>query len=489
MKRPSQHIIDAKGETLMRSVLQPSGWVINSVQTDYGIDFDVEVFYEHESTGVFFKVQLKSSENTNYSAQKDFISQRIKIESAHYLCREVRTPVILIHADVLQGRVFWFTPQLDPEKIELLSTQSEQDSITLRIPTSNLLPETIALLADAVAQVETVLASRAITHVSIPDFLGNVEGHIDADQFILEVQDKSDALRLQKASRLFVAREFEEVKKLADKVLRNSAASVHNKFWALLITERTEIWSQARAGAPQAIIPATHLKISKQLQLLTRDGPSHLKFFALIARKAAELEHLAFQDMGLFMAWETGRQKGDTGGHSMTDIAIRRTGVTHKLNLLHRQCVRLVNYAAGFRLRPALSVALLRIVKGMALYRFRLEADGMHDLAQEHLRVAFEICSRVRDIALSVKDDYALNEASSTVMLLALGSNIDVARWAKETIAQIGNEDIRADALARFERDLRRIHGQPVEGDMYGEPTETQIKQNIKSALEADTLE
>ena len=489
MKRPSQHITDTKGETLMRSVLEPSGWVINSVQTDYGIDFDVEVFYEHESTGVFFKVQLKSSENTHYSAQNDFISQQIKIESAHYLCREVRIPVILIHADVLQKRVFWVSPQLDPGKIELLSTQSEQDSITLRIPTSNSLPETIALLAEAVGQVETVLASRAITNVSIPDFLGDVEGHIDADQFIFEFQDKTDALRLQKASRLFVAHEFEEVTELANKVFRNSEASVHNKFWALLITERAEISSQARAGAPQANIPATHLKVSKQLQLLTKDGPSHLKFFALIARKAAELEHLAFQDLGLFMAWETGRQKGDTGGYSMTEIAVRRIRVTYKLNLLHRQCVRLVNYAAGFRLRPALSVALLRIVKGIVLYASRLAADGMNDLAQYHFRLAFEICSRVRDIALSVNDDYALNEASSTAMLLALGSSIDVAQWTKETIAQIGNADIRADALARFERDLQRIQGQPVEGDMYGEPTETQIRQNIKSALEADTLE
>ena len=49
--------------------------------------------------------------------------------------------------------------------------------------------------------------------------------------------------------------------------------------------------------------------------------------------------------------------------------------------------------------------------------------------------------------------------------------------------------DIRADALARFERHLQRIQGQPVEGDIYGKATEAQVEQNIKSALEADPLE
>ena len=205
----------------MKSVLQSSGWAISSVQEDYGIDYLVEIFHANESTGVFFKVQLKSSGKTSYSAQNDFISQPIKIQSANYLCREVRTPVILVHADVSQKAVFWMAPQLDLETIERLRAQSDKGTITLRIPSSNSLPETIIQLAEAVNQVETVLACRTIVSVPIPDFLSDVEGHIDADEYIREVQDKSDALRIQQATKLFQAGKFEEVEEIVNKVLKN----------------------------------------------------------------------------------------------------------------------------------------------------------------------------------------------------------------------------------------------------------------------------
>ena len=69
MKRPLQHVLDSQGETLLKSVLEPLAWAVNKVEHDYGIDFDVEIFNNNESTGVFFKLQLKSSQNTKFSAK------------------------------------------------------------------------------------------------------------------------------------------------------------------------------------------------------------------------------------------------------------------------------------------------------------------------------------------------------------------------------------------------------------------------------------
>jgi len=479
MKRPNQHVIDSLGEGLLRSVLEPLGWAVNKVEQDYGIDFDVEIFQNNESTGVFFKVQLKSSKNTRYSAQGDFISEQLGIQNARYLCNELRNPVIVIHADIETKAVYWAAPQLDVEAIEKLCVLTEQDTITLRIPTTNLLPDTVGFLLGAIGQVATVLASRTIMEVPVPDFLSNVRGQIDPDEFIRHVQDKTDAMRLQKAQELFRNEKFEEVQELVSEVLENKAASTPSKFWALLISEQNEILSQAKAGAPQHVFPKTHVKIGRQLQILTRDGPPHLKFFALIASKAAELESLAYQNLGLYMASQITPKD--------PYVAVRRAAVLLKLNLLHRQCIRLVNYAANYRLRSALPLALLRIVDGIAFYTTQFEFEGVLDIVETHRRVAFEICRLVRWIASSVGDDDSLSRASVAAMLITRDVNSEIVAWAREVVAEIGDDSIRSDALERFERHLQRIQGKQVKGD--GPATEKQILENIQSALSADQSE
>ena len=71
MKRPAQHETDASGSRLLREVFEGFGWAVNKIEHDYGIDFDVQIFRDHEATGEWFKIQLKSSEEPSYSAGGD----------------------------------------------------------------------------------------------------------------------------------------------------------------------------------------------------------------------------------------------------------------------------------------------------------------------------------------------------------------------------------------------------------------------------------
>jgi len=121
----------------MRSIFEPLGWAVRKLEKDNGIDFDIEVFDNFRSVGVFFKVQLKSSEWTRYSESKEFISQRLEISNAEYLCREVRLPVVVIHADIKAGRTFWYAPQLINQELQESIAQNNRNSITLRMPTAN----------------------------------------------------------------------------------------------------------------------------------------------------------------------------------------------------------------------------------------------------------------------------------------------------------------------------------------------------------------
>jgi hypothetical protein len=119
MQRPEQHRINAKGELLLRSAF-PSTWVVRKIEQpdDYGLDFEIEVFSDEQggchSTGFTFKVQLKSSGHSRYPSSHASVSVSLKQKRIAYYCHEVNAAVLVIHADVAAGRLFWIAPQLAP---------------------------------------------------------------------------------------------------------------------------------------------------------------------------------------------------------------------------------------------------------------------------------------------------------------------------------------------------------------------------------------
>src|SRR5580658_3460373 len=130
MKRPEQHVTDTLGVAQMRACFEGLGWTVNKIENDYGADYDVEVFQNGQTTGIAFKLQLKSSRSTAYSSASDFIAEELNFANAVYMCREIRTPFLLLHADVESGRTFWSAVQLDIAVLKALTTASSQKTIT-----------------------------------------------------------------------------------------------------------------------------------------------------------------------------------------------------------------------------------------------------------------------------------------------------------------------------------------------------------------------
>src|SRR5579863_121858 len=184
MKRPDEHVIDTLGQAQLRAVFEPLGWTVNKIENDYGADFEVEIFRAGESTGGVFKVQLKSSKSTGYSSAGDFISQELAIDSVKYLCSELRSPVLLIHADLGSGRTFWIGPQLDLAALKKLAEGTQKTTVTLRIPTANELPGSIDALLVSVAQAEEILASRVLISAPALEFAEAVRDRIDERKLI-----------------------------------------------------------------------------------------------------------------------------------------------------------------------------------------------------------------------------------------------------------------------------------------------------------------
>jgi len=93
VKRPEQHETDSEADVIFRAAF--AKWAVTPSERDYGWDYLVEFFKEHESTGMFFTAQLKGSRHTEYSADGSFISQALEQDSADYLARQLQQPTFL----------------------------------------------------------------------------------------------------------------------------------------------------------------------------------------------------------------------------------------------------------------------------------------------------------------------------------------------------------------------------------------------------------
>jgi hypothetical protein len=159
VKRPEQHVTDSEADGVFQGVF--ADWSVNGSKRDYGWDYVVEVFRNGESTGFLFNGQLKGSRHTEYSADGSFISQELEIDSADYLARQLRQPTFLFHADVAAKKLFWSAIQLDQRVLDVLE-QGNAKSLTVRIPTANVLPERFERFLQDLTQSQMVVVSRIL---------------------------------------------------------------------------------------------------------------------------------------------------------------------------------------------------------------------------------------------------------------------------------------------------------------------------------------
>ena len=481
MKRPIQHVTDSVGEAQLRTALSPLGWTLNKIDHDYGIDFDVEIFRDGKTTGVTFKLQLKSSIATAYSASRDFVSQPIHIEQAVYMANELRTPVILVHADITMRKSFWCAPQLDDSLLRRAASPGGAETTTIRIPTTNTLPESIERLLRTLADIEAVLASRVLIATKTIDFVKAIDGRVDKDQLSRELKNKSDAIKLEQAQTLFVAGSFEEATKKISLVLGSEDAAVESKFWALLIAERIEFIQTGKRQAPQGYLFDIPLAFADRLWSLTKKGPPYLKFYSMIARKAGELGVLVHRDYGMFMNWRVNKDTGDP--FWKLQLSFQRAQTWRELALKYNHCLRLARYAVNSRYRWALPDALLRIVRAVALFIQRLDQEGFKAQAEKYSASALQLCRLTAWIALD-NDDF---DSVTGAALNAITATTDISStetWARKTIEAITDLDKRNAAIDIVDRAVKRVKGEEVEGDIPATPR--QIYENMATALGID---
>ena len=485
MERPPQHVTDSLGESQMKSIFEPLGWVVNKLPNDYGIDFEVEVFENYRSTGASFKIQLKSSVATKYSTSGKFISQRMSRKNVERICHEMRTPVFLIHADVKKQKTFWLAPRLDSAVIQKLTlTGKPRGTIMVQIPCANALPETLGDFVEAITQMQNVVAAQVIVATTVPDFVKFVHRQFPAAQLIRTFQDKKDGVKLEQAQKMLRERKYKEALTWVESIINDPDASVDSKFFAIVGVERVQDTILIRAMAPSVERARLHTETARRLQQLARKGFPHLKFFALIARKAAELGDLIERDYSLYL---NSKSTGEaTNPFWRLRLASLRVGVYSQIADRYNHCMRLVRYAANSSYRWALPDALLRIARTTALLIARLRFEEMREAAELYSASALQICRLAVWIAFETHDERPLSSAVSAALTTAWTANDPQVQWARETIGLIKDLQIRDDAEYLFEANMRRIRGQPVEQGIGEEEFPRQIIQNMAAARGID---
>jgi hypothetical protein len=483
ISKTEEHEINRAGKRLLREVLEQLGWVVNDVQEDYGIDSNVQVFEGKSPTGVWFHVQLKSSASSNYAADRSFVSQELFIRHAQHYARDMREPVLLIHADVVVKSAYWYAPQLDHRLTGVLG-QTGSQYITVRIPTRQQLPETAPELLENLNRIYLLLASRELTSASNRNFAESIKDLPDQAALHRAFQEKNDTLKLQKIVDLVRQMRLDEAKPRAELVLADPDSAIETKFWARIQLEGIEFSQTFRADKPQSELPKLALAHAKELQKLTHSGPKYLKFYSLIVRQAAELEILTHENSSLFMALHQHLRRY---GNPMVALAIyeRRSALTKRIVSKYNQCVRLARYAIKFPDRWMLGRALVKIVHGIGRYLITLHSEKNFEAENAFAQAGLQICKIAAWICEETGDAEGFVLAILGALMTAQSTDSDAYRWAKQAGERISDPAIRSDALLRIERAVKRWKGDDVEGDHYGDVA-WQILQNMATALGVD---
>jgi len=487
IQKSVQQDIDLEGQRLLGQALGPLGWVINKIENDFGIDYDAQVFVNGSPCGLWFKIQLKSSAHSEHSSDGSFISQELSADHARHYALELRDPVFLIHADTHAKKVFWCAPQLDDELISKLTDGRVSSTVTARVPSSNLLPDTAEALLRTVEELYLTLANRTLADSSVSGFAESLKHQPGEVALREEFQHKNDALKLRKVHELLVARRYPEARSSAEVIFSDPDSSIENRFWALEQIGDIDWGEAVSQDRPQSELPLIHLKNAKALQALSKPGPPHLKFFALIVRKAAELDQLVIDNWGLTILLH--QHRGPAGNPFMAlkayaDYAVSTRRVIAKYN----QCLRLARYATDFRGRWILPRALNRIVQSIASFIGRigrLEFTEIGGTASQFHASILQICKLMAWIAEESDDQDALAMAAVASLLPVSSQDTDAFRWAVRTLDRITDSDIKGRATKVMERHIRRWKGEAVEGDRYCDPAQ-QLVENAAASLGID---
>jgi hypothetical protein len=487
IEKSEQQDIDRQGKRLVRDAVEQLEWVMTEIQEDYGIDYDVQVFVNGSPSGLWFKVQLKSSASSDRSADGTFISVQLDLDHARHYAIELRDPVFLVHADVESKEVFWVAPQLDNDLVRKLNRGENTSTITVRVPTSNLLPVTAQQVLKTVEQLYVVLGQRTLARSSMASFADSLKYQPGEQKLRDEINRKSNLLRLRRIRELFVQRQYTEARTRARVIISDPDSLIEDRFWAQEMIGSIDWGDALNENRPQADLPLIYLENATTLQRMSKRGPSHLKMFALIAKKAAELDRLAVENWGLTILLHQHRTPAGNPLMALNAFAAQALS-TRAVIKKYNQCMRLVRYASDFRGRWFLPRALSKIPMAAASFIARIgqmEEMQLGDRGAQFRSSVLSIAKLIAQIGEESGDQEAISLAIGSALITTRSVDTDAFKWVGSALDRITDPEEKAEAIGIVEHQMMRWKGQRAEGDYNPDPY-VQLLENAAASLGID---
>jgi len=484
LKRPEQHITDAQANAIFLEAF--SEWAVNPSQQDYGWDYVVEVFRNGSSTGLSFNAQLKGSLHTNYSSDSTFISQSLDRDAVDYLARQLQQPTFLFHADVNAKKLFWSAVQLDQALLAALEREETQ-SLTVRIPTANVLPGQIDRFRDDLMRSQMAVLSRILLGTKPADFVEAMRGHPSTrmTEVAEDLHEKGFRLDLLTAHNQMRAGDLAGAISAVRKVLANSTGYVETQFNATLQLGELEFLELTKSELPQSMIADRRLATARELCRIAKREPRYLHLFAQIKLKAAELG-IVVQDLhGLLMIWEGHYRQGN----DPVWLAVLSLDLSERLRAVHRrynQALRLAAATARSRFRWITARPIVDIAVQVTTLATLLDNNRFFkDAAREYRAAAFQLVKFAAAIATENKDMDELFEAVAHARMIEKQKDGEVITWIRSVIEQWPEtSDYRRNAEELIRRWMARKDGVKFEGDT--QTNHRQIHYNILTSAGID---
>jgi hypothetical protein len=485
VKRPEQHVTDSGADAIFQRVF--AEWSVNGSKRDYGWDYVVEVFRNGESTGFLFNGQLKGSRHTEYSADGSFISQELEIDSADYLARQLRQPTFLFHADIEAKKLFWSAIQLDQRVLDVLE-QAKAKSLTVRIPTANVLPERVERFLQDLMQSQMVVVSRILLGTRPVEFADAMASQpIERISKVAEdLHEKGFHLELQAAflqgKSGDIAGAIARIHKVVDRAGASGYVEVH--FNGVLQAGELEWLQVSKSDAPQALAADKKLETALELCRIAKRTPKHLHLFAQITRKAAELGVAVQKTFGLLMLWR---------GHVLRRddplwLAVLSFQLQQSLLAAHRkynQSLRLAQATAKSRFRWVTARPIADIAMAIGTLAGMLDSCGFKEAGLQYHQSAFGLLKFSAAIATENKSMDELFSAVMHARALERDPDGEIFKWVRSVIEQWAEDSTyRKNAEELMQRALDRKNGAKFEGDI--ETTPRQIHHNILTSAGID---
>lgn len=450
MKRPHQHEIDDRACDLLRLAL-PDAWVYRELPKDYGIDGEVEVFRQGSSTGAFFNVQVKGTEKPLFLADGRTISFSLRTDHARYFCHELLAPVFLMFVDTVKQRIWWHAIQLDTDLVQRLRIAQERASktITVHIDSKNTLSDQPGLLLSRLNDMALLISFRSVSSASEVSLLNTLSSVRDISSAVQGFSRGLSCARVELLQRTWRAGDKRKARALIAEILKDKAAPLFAKVWALEIAELLAIQSYRDIGR-QELVFWVELRFAAKQKTLCRTGPIHLRIHAALKRRLALLHAAIEHDYNLYLntkVYEVTTDRAMAGPFWATMLNPAREKAARRVMFLYQHCMSLLGWAAAKGEFHLVAYDTVGVLSKMVNFLVRLRSEEMAQAAsfwEQRLEV---LASAAISIAVKLEEwELASMLVNSSLHIAGIRQPESLEKrmeWCRKQGEQISKHEVR----------------------------------------------